>query len=426
MKLGQWVIMIGLMAAGNTGAADWPQFRGPTGLGVANDNAVPLQWDEKSGIAWKTALPGPGASSPVVFGDRVYLTCYTGYGLDDDAGEKTDLQYHLLCFNRRDGKLLWDKTVQPQVEVPTYKAERKFIREHGYASSTPAVDATGVYVVFGGAEVSAWSPDGQLRWQKAAAAEIFWWGSGSSPVLAGDHVIVVDSVNKGAVVALNKQTGAAVWRQEGIEMAWSTPLLLPGELVLSLKGAVKAFDPATGKPLWSAPGIKDYICPSPVAHDGVVYVIGGRTPKALAIKNGEVLWEAPQANNVSSPVYHDGHLYWAHDRETTFYCLDAATGAVKYVEKPQPAARGFYASPVVAAGRLYYVSREGTTFVLAAQPQFEILARNKIAGDDSLFNASPAVSNGQLFLRSNRYLYCIGDTTRQQQTAGRMGREEMK
>ena len=176
-------------------------------------------------------------------------------------------------------------------------------------------------------------------------------------------------------------------------------------------------DALTGELLWTCRGIDDYVCPSPVADQGIIYAVGGLTaPGALAVKaggRGDVtdshrLWAIKKGSNVGSPVYHDGHLYWAHDENGVVYCADAKTGKLVYQERLSPPAGRIYGSAILADGKLYYVSRTGGVYVLQIGPQFKLLARNQFASDRSVFNASPAISEGRLYLRSDQALYCIG------------------
>jgi hypothetical protein len=180
-------------------------------------------------------------------------------------------------------------------------------------------------------------------------------------------------------------------------------------------GRVLAFDPQTGKQLWTCEGFRDYVCPSLVAHEGVIYVIGVRAHLALAVRAGgngdvsktHVLWRLERGSNVCSPVYHDGHLYWAHEKEGIFYCVNAKDGNLVYEKRLEPASGKIYASTVLADGKLYVVSQTKGTYVIEAKPEFKLLARNTLE-DPSIFNASPAIVDSQMFLRSDRALYCIG------------------
>lgn len=399
--------------------ANWPQFRGPGGVGTAGDGNLPATWSAADNVAWKIELPGPGASSPVTFGDRIYLTCYTGYGLDEgDPGQMAELSRHVLCLDRASGKILWNRVVETDLPEQPFQG---FLALHGYASSTPVTDGERVYVFFGKSGVFAFSVDGDELWQADVGGRTHNWGSGTSPVLYDNLVIVNASVESRELVALDKQTGQHVWTAPGIRSAWNTPLLVevPGgasELVISMTGQIVGYDPRSGEKLWTCDGINDYVCPSVVAHEGVVYAIGARQNTALAVRaggRGDVtgthrLWTIGKGSNVSSPVYHEGHLYWMSESRGVAYCVKADTGQVVYEERVSPRPDRVYASPVVADGKLYYVSRQNGTFVFAARPSYEVLAHNELSPDHSVFNASPAVSDGQLLLRSNRFLYCIG------------------
>jgi len=400
------------LSASTCRAGDWLQFRGPGGQGVSSDEGLPVTWSEQQNLLWKASLPGAGASSPIIFGDHVYLTCYSGYGLGkSDTGTMEDLSLHVVCVERDNGAVVWDKQVKPKLP------ESVKVRDHGYAGPTPATDGKHLYVFFGKTGVFKFDLDGKQLWQTDVGSKAHGWGCGTSPVLCENLVIVNASVESGALLALDKATGAEVWRARGMRASWNTPHLVDvadgkQELVVSVKDKILAFEPATGQSLWTCEGIHDYVCPSIVSHAGVIYAIGGRKSQAVAVRaggRGDVtashrLWVADVGANVSSPVVHDGHLYWVSDRNRTAYCLRLQDGEVMYSERfpAQP-----YASTVIADGKQYVVGRYGGTFVLAAKPEFEQLAHNKL-DDRSVFNASPAISNGQLFLRSDRYLYCVG------------------
>ncbi len=397
---------------------NWPQFRGPDATGVSIQEGLPLEWDGENNIKWKTPLAGYGASSPVTWGDRIYVTYYNGYGLSpDDPGDETNLKRWLACFERRDGKPVWAADVAAELPEQPYQG---FVALHGYTSSTPAVDDGGVYVFFNRTGVAAFSHEGEQRWLTNVGDGLHNFGAGTSPVLYGDLVIVNACVESGSLVALDKATGEVVWEQGDIKRAWSTPVLVDvdgkTELVLSTEGKLLAFDPADGTPLWSCAGIDDYICPTIIAHDGVIYAIGARKNTCIAVKAGgrgdvtesHLIWELDKGSNVSSPVYHEGYLYWASESKGIAYCADAKEGKLIYQERIEPRPDRIYASPVLADGRIYYVSRDKGTYVLPAKPEYELLAHNVIADDDSIFNASPAVSDGDFILRSDKFLYRIG------------------
>jgi outer membrane protein assembly factor BamB len=405
-------------ALGSTLGADWRQFRGPGGMGISDEKGLPVHWSSTHNVVWKTALPGPGTSSPVVAGNRIFLTCYTGYALSDKKpGTMADLRRHVLCLDRATGQICWKKDFEPVLPEHDYSGEGSY---HGYASSTPIADGERLYVFFGKSGVYCFDLEGKQLWHVAVGKGISGWGSAASPLLYKDLLLVNASVEAGVLLALDKTSGKEIWRAGGIGNAWNTPVLVtaPGrerELVISVENRLLGLNPDTGKELWHCEGIHRYVCPSVVAHDGVVYAIGGGHT-SLAVKAGgrgdvtktHVLWRKNRGSNVSSPVYHDGYLYWASDHGGVVNCQDAATGKFLYEQRLAPAPNIIYASPVLAEGRLYYVSQDKGTYVVAARPKFELLARNVFDDDPSRTNASPAASAGQLLLRTDRFLYCLG------------------
>jgi outer membrane protein assembly factor BamB len=398
-------------------AADWAQFRGPGGLGVSQERGVPVEWSGKKNVLWKIALPGSGASCPVTHGDRVFVTCYSGYGIGaSGAGQMGDLRRHLLCVDLATGRTRWAKEFRPALPEHQYTGEGSY---HGYAANTPAIDGDRLYVFLGKSGVFCFDLDGNEIWHASVGQNTSGWGSGASPIVYKDTVIINASVESGSLVALDKATGQERWRSPGINSAWNTPVVVATpsgpELVVSIQDWVVGLDPDTGKERWRAEGVHRYVCPSVVAHDGVVFAIGGGST-SLAVRAGgqgnvtktHVLWRVDKGSNVGSPIYHQGHLYWASDSGGVVFCQDAATGKVVYAERLKPDAGQIWASPVLADGKLYYVSKENGTFVVAARPQFRQLAHNVIGTDRSRSNAALAVSGGRLLLRNDAYLYCLG------------------
>jgi outer membrane protein assembly factor BamB len=386
-------------------------------MGTSDATGLPVTWSDSENIAWKTALPGPGASSPIVFGDRIYLTCYTGYFVPDQPGGSLEqLKRHLIAVRLADGDIIWDEA------VPAKLPEESRIRDHGYAANTPAADADRVYVFHGKSGVFAYDHDGGQLWQADVGSKTSGWGTAASPVLYKDVVFINASVESESLVALDRRTGDEKWRAGGIREAWNTPMIVTAdsgreELVVATHGQVLAFDPDSGKPLWSCKtDITWYMVPTAVAADGIIYYLGGRSGVAgLAVRaggSGDVtathrLWTSMKGSNVTSPVYLDGYLYWMHEKLGVAYCANVDTGEVVYEQRLDGAGQ-VYASPILAEGRLYYLTRNGRAFVLAATPRFEQLAVNEFS-DRSLFNASPAVAGNRLLLRSDKYLYCVGE-----------------
>lgn len=405
-----------LMAAAFVHAEEWTRFRG-SDYGRTSEANVAERWVSEL-VAWNTPLPGRGASSPVVFDNRIYVTAYTGYGIDGKApGNPANLVRHLFCIEAEQGSIVWQKAVPAQSDRNEFNSWG--VGLHGYSSSTPAVDKTGIYIFFGETGVLAFSHAGEELWRTNCGAGTHVFGAGNSPVLYEDLVIANASVESGDMIALNKSDGSEAWRQSGIRRAWNTPVIyraLNGadELAVTIDGKVLAFAPNTGKPLWNCDGIKDYICPQITVQDGVLFASGGRRSKTIAIRSGgsgdvtesHRIWEIAKGSNVSSAVYCDGHLYWAKEQGGILYCADAATGELLYEERLDPTPDRIYASPLLANGRLYYTSREDGIYVVAAKPEFELLAHTKLEGDDSIFNASPVpLPGGGILLRSDKYLY---------------------
>jgi len=412
--------------------ADWPQFRGPDGSGISSDANVAAQWSESKNLKWKTPLPGPGSSSPIVWGQHVFVTCYSGYGLSrTNPGNIEQLVRHLLCIHREDGKVIWTRTVEAEMPEDAYAGMG--VPQHGYASNTPATDGERVFVFFGKTGVLAFDLDGNQLWQVNVGKESSnrRWGSSASLILYQGKVIVNASEESRSIRVLDKLTGKEIWNAEAasLELAYGTPLLAPlagggRELVIGVPYEVWGLNPDTGKLNWYAEtGLDGNVAPSPAAANGIVYIFGGyRNTGSVAIRAGEkgnvtgthTLWSSRDASYVPSPVIYQGKLYWVSDQGIAF-CANAENGKTFYRERLSRtggSGRGgkpFYASVVLAGDKLICISRRGGTYVLAAKPTFEQLAHNEFASDESDFNASPAISDGQLFLRSNRYLYCIAN-----------------
>ena len=405
------ILWLACSVVAQTGAADWPQFRGPGGLGVSGEKNLPVTWSDTDKVMWRTALPGYGASSPIVLGHRIYVTCYSGYGAEPNSEKMEDLLLHVVCINRSNGQILWNRTIPPKLP------ESERVRDHGYAGPTPTTDGDFLYVFFGRTGLFKFDLNGEQVWHADVGSQTHGWGCGTSPVLYKNTIIVNASVESGSLVSVNKVTGREVWRAPGMDSSWNTPHLvqLPGnkqELVVSVRDYILGFNPDTGEELWRCAGIQDYVCPSMISYQGIVYAIGGRQSRAIAVRaggEGDVtethrLWEAKAGANVSSPVIHAGHMYWVSDRNQVAYCVRLRDGEVIYSERfpSQP-----YASALAGENKIYIVTRYDGTYVLKAEPEFIQIAHNRLS-DDSTFNASPVISNSQLFLRSDRFLYCIG------------------
>jgi outer membrane protein assembly factor BamB len=403
-------------------AEDWPRFRGPDGAAVSPATGLPLTWSDTENLAWKTALPGPGSSSPVISGDRVYVTCYSGYGVDQfDPGDPEKLVRHVLCLGLADGKVLWNKPVRAAVPEDPYEGS---LSQHGFASSTPATDGQRVFVFFGKWGVLAFDRDGNQLWQTSVGtgSAMMGWGSAASPLLYKNLVIVNANPESQSIVALDQKTGREVWKTaaKGYVNSFSTPSLVDvaggkQELVVFLPDEVWGLDPNKGGLYWYCTGVRGTAIPGLVSAGGVAYVIGGGMggTGSAAIRAGgsgdvsasRVVWRQSAGSYVPSPVLVDGHLYWVDERGMAC-CMKADTGKEVYRQRV-PEAGNVYASVVAADGKLYAVTRRNGTLVLPAEPTFKVLAHNRLKSDSTDFNASPAVTGGGLLLRSNRAIYCI-------------------
>ena len=430
-----------VLSAGSAEAADWSRFRGPNGNAYSEEKDLPTKWSDSAqdGLVWKTSLPGAGASSPVIAGDKVFVTCYKGEVPDS-------LERILVCASRKNGKILWQKSVKGKANEDRGDS---MLLSHGYSSSTPVTDGEGVYVLYGKSGVYAYDMDGKELWHKEVGdgSAMNNWGSACSPILYKNLVIVNAAAEGEALVAFDKKTGKEVWKNPAKSLygCWGTPILvdLPGgkqELVLAVPGEIWGFEPTTGEFLWFCEGASNNaLCTSAVAQDGIVYTISGGPGgpgNAIAIKAGgkddvsktHILWTKNMGSYVTSPVIVGENLFWVNDGGIA-RCLKLkdgemtsekrlASGSAGGPATGAPTAGGggrggmgggrdYYASVIAGDGKLYAVSRSKGTLVISADSKLEVLATNKM-DDTSIFNASPAIQDGQIYLRSDKFLYCIG------------------
>lgn len=395
----------------------WARFRGPNGSGRSESSApLPADWSNERSIRWKSPAPR-GSSSPVIASGKIFITGYSGYAQNlEAAGNRDELTLHVLAYDLETGENLWDYA------FPASAAEQEAtnrIADHGYASPTPCTDGQAVYASFGPSGVVALDLQGNLLWKQDVGDGKAGFGAASSPIEFEDLVIVNASIESDTLFALDKKTGYVNWKVEGIERAWTTPAMvrLPGqptELVIHCKDRIFGLDARTGLELWSCQGIPDYIVPVPVVHEDVVYFSGGRQNRTLAVRAGgrgdvtdsHKLWEVTKGANVTTPLFHENHLYWSHDQAFA-QSLDAKTGNTDYQERFQNRDR-VYASVVYGDGKLFMTQRDGTTLVLKAEPVYEELATNHLGHGSEQFNATPAIFQGSLIFRSTEFLYRIG------------------
>ncbi len=396
-------------------AQGWTRFRGEAASGIAG-HGVPTTWSDTENLAWKTRLPGKGSSSPVVKGNKIFLTAYSGYGLSaEDPGDKSDLRLHVLCLSLQDGSILWDKQIDPAAEEQEAGVR---VADHGYASPTPCVDDQNVYAAFGPSGVVAFTQAGEFLWRRSVGTKTAGFGAASSPILFEDLVIINASIEDGAVYGMDKASGEVRWRSEAIERAWTTPTLVTlhdgaTELVLNQKGAILGLDPRTGNRLWSCEAIQDYVVPCVVADGETLYCSGGRSNMTFVVTAGgrgdvtdtHLVWDVPRGANVTSPLLHNGYLYWSHDKSIAL-CLRASDGEEMFRER-MPTRSRVYASIVSDGEKLFLTTRDAGVLVIAAEPTYREIAINKLGSEDERFNATPAIVDDQLLIRSDQYLYCV-------------------
>jgi outer membrane protein assembly factor BamB len=424
-------------------AQDWPQWRGPASNGLSSESGLPVRWSPDENIAWKASLAGIGASSPIIWGDRVFVTSQKGtiplqggmypqLARDDQdlasrenpiGGPRTesspadkDVFLIVEAFRRTDGIKLWEYRTRATGEFP------QLHEKHNLATPTPVTDGNLVYAWFGTGQLVALDMEGKPVWTRHIGKEYAPfttnWGHGSSLTLYRDILILLcDHTQDSYLLALDKSNGKERWkvdRGKG-KISHSTPLVIPGpeseELIINSSERIDAYDPSDGKLLWYAGSQRQTPVPSPVFHNGVIYLSRGyRNSDFLAIRPGgrgdvsesNILWRAPGgASYVPSILYYEGLLYVTNEVGIVT-CADASTGKAVWRQRLGGI---FFASPVAGDGKVYMVSETGETFVLRAGREPKILAKNSL---EERMIASPAISNGHIFLRSDGTLFCIG------------------
>ena len=427
-RLNECVVMPGLVAlcllavTNSARSEDWLQFRGTNGAGVYEGN-VPTEWGDAENLKWAIPLPGKGVSSPIVVGSRLFVTTYSGFGQDaNNPGDLADLRRHLICVNRETGKILWDRS--PPTRFPEDKFEG-FITDHGYASCTPVSDGERVYAFFGKSGVYAFDLDGELLWQQYVGNESgpTEWGAGASPAIYKDLLLVNACDESQALIAFDRVSGEEVWRTEAklYEGSYSTPVIGKAEdgsdeIVVPLSDETWGIDPATGKlKWWVKQSLAKYVCTTPVVGDGVAYIAA--SSKVMAIRLGgrgdvtksHVVWSRNAGPGVPSPVLEQGKLYWV-GTNGILTCADAATGKTLWRKRMGKGKRNItYASLTKADNAWLSMTQLGGTIAFRIAPEFEELSVNRFDGDKTPFKSSFAAANGELFARSDQFLYCISN-----------------
>ena len=418
------LLLAGLAMVSAVHADNWPAWRGAEGSGVSAERRVPLSWSPKENVRWKVPLPDRGNSTPIIWEDRVFIT---------QALEKEGRRM-VVCFRRVDGLRLWQ-------EGPVYAEPEETHDENPACAASPVTDGKRVFAFFGSAGLFCFDLYGNKVWQRDLGKFHHQWGYAASPMLTADLCILnFGPSDKTFLVALDKKTGETAWRVDvpfvqpeqrtdgfagrekgGMVGSWSTPLLITAngrpELVMTFPEQVRALDPATGKGLWTCKGLNPLVYASPIYGNGVVVAMGGFLGSSVAVRpggQGDVtashrLWQVARTKNrLGSGVIHEDYIY-VLDTPGVVECLELKTGRVIWEErlKGLGAKSESWSSMVLVGERIYILNQSGDTMVLRASPHFKVLAVNSIGGE--MTNASHAISDGDIFIRTQQNLWCISE-----------------
>jgi outer membrane protein assembly factor BamB len=418
------VLLIASAAAAS--AANWPAWRGPLGTGISEEKNLPTTWSKTENVKWRVALPEPGNSTPVVWGDRIFLT--------QAVGERRTL----MCFARGDGKLLWQEGVTAKEKDPTHPT-------NPYCSASPVTDGERVIVSFASEGLYCYDLNGKEVWKRTdLGRQIHIWGNAASPVIHGDLCFLNFGPGETTyLLAVEKKTGKTVWKHdeetgygkppsEDVRTAkgggggnatfigsWTTPVVAKIEgqdqLLMSWPRRLAAYDPRSGKELWTCAGLNPLVYTSPVVGEDLVVTMGGFGGSAMAVRaggSGDItesrrVWLQPKSpQRIGSGAVSDGHLY-VHNDPGTAMCIELKTGNAVWTERLKGASSTGqnWSSVMLADGLCYTITQGGDCFVFKAGPKFELVATNSL-GERS--NSSIVPSNGELFIRTHAALYCIG------------------
>ncbi len=394
-----------ILVAGGAGQQHWPNWRGPSGQGLVEDEGYVDTWSDTENVLWKAPVPGTGHSSPIVWEDQIFLT--TAY----DGGTRMAV----LSYRRDNGERIW--------ETPIPFISREHIHQkNSHASATPVTDGELLFASFGQQGLVALDLEGNLLWHSQIEDLDNYHGSAGSPVLYDDTVIIYqDHQGASFVAALDKRTGEVVWRRDRqTRTGWGTPIIIDTgvrhELIVSSQATVQAYDPATGEDYWTVSGNMFEVIPTPVVGHGMVFASSGRAGPTFAIRPGgggdvtesHVVWKTAKGSPfVPSPIVVDEYLYMMNDMMSIVTNYEAATGRLVYQGRLGRASReGFSASPVAVDGKVFFTNDDGQTFVLEVGPEFNLLHINEL-GARTL--ASPALVDGTWYFRTDSELIAIGN-----------------
>jgi len=430
--LGLLMVMFG---AGVLSAQQWPQWRGPMMTGEASEGNPPVRWSETENIAWKTAIPGAGHATPVVWGHRIFVLTAVP---DDEAavkqadttqaqgrrswmrGKKADRLYHftVICIDLQSGRMLWETVVHTQLPHEGTHGDGS------WASPSPVTDGAHVYAFFGSFGLFCLDFDGHVVWQRDLGDMNIraTFGEGSSPALYGDRLIIQwDHEGDSFIAALDKNSGVELWRRPRDERtAWSTPVvtIVDGrpQVLVNATGAMRGYDLETGAVIWEATGMTVNVVPAPLVENGLaVFMSGFRGQAMTAIRLSGARGQLDGTDHIAwtynkdtpytpSALLYQHRLYFYKQNRGTMTCLNAVDGTVLWGPERLAGQKMAYASPVAASDRIFTVGREGVAHVLDGGDDFKILSTNTL---DDGFDASPAIVGDRLLLRGRKSLYCI-------------------
>jgi len=411
-----------ILISASAEAENWPQFRGPTGMGLTAEKQLAVEWGgkEHKNVLWHSDLPGEGHASPIVWGDRVFVCTVTW--TENAADRKSIPAHHVTCYKTSDGEKLWDTEIKPGLWV---RNDFRSGSGGGYAAPTPCTDGRHVFVAFGSAVLASLDFEGHLAWRKELVPYTFDVTLGSSPVLYGDTVILLCAMAQktdSRIVAFNTSDGVKKWetKMPTVGFAHSTPVIIPvngkAQMLVSASGGgvtndgLQSFDPATGQRLWWCRGGGD--ASSPAYGDGVVYFDSGRGGPGFAVDptgSGDVTsthikWTIPKLTEaIGSPVIQGGYVYRLQS-PNLLRCWKADTGEQVYANKLDGITTT-WASPIADGGGHLLFANGGRSYVIKAGPQFEILAVNEL---EDANHASVAVAEGRIYIVGRKQIFCIG------------------
>src|SRR5262245_50017218 len=388
---------VGLFLPAMGWAGDWPHFRGPHGSCVSGEKGLPVEWSTERNVRWKVSLPGRGLSCPVISNGRVLLTACSGYRQN---------RLHVLCFREDDGTKLWERQF-------TATGNTQCNPKTCMAAPTPTTDGKAVYALFATGDLAALDLDGNLRWYRSLVSDYpditNQVGLASSPIVhKGVLLVPMENPGDSFAAGLDTRTGKNLWKVPRVRgLNWVTPLVVErdgrSEAIFQTNRDVTAYEPATGKVLWSLTGRATADIASPAQGEGLLFVVGREFLALKPDRNGgrpTVVWKSNRlSTGMTSPVYHEGRVYGMKP-SIGLSCLDARTGEPLWQQR----VRGqFSASPVIADGKAYLASEEGVVTVVQLGQEPKILAENEVG---QLLLATPAIANGAIYLRSDQTLLC--------------------